>query len=737
MKKKIIIIIPFFLIGFFIMNGLLPSSAVAETNVSYKASEVLVKFKGSSEVYSFKFAGDVAIAELIKEYQENPQVEYAEPNYLYQAQLEPLDTYFTQQTYLTYTQTNKAWNYTQGSPKVIIAVVDTGVDVYHPDLRQNIWKNEDEIANNGLDDDHNGFIDDLNGWDFLENLADPSPKFSSGYTKVGMNHGTVVAGVAAARGGNNEGIAGVSWYSKIMSLRCLDGAGIGDTLTVAKAIDYARENGAQIINLSFVGEGLSQTLTAAIERAYNAGILVVAAAGNEVMNGVNFDQTPMYPVCQDQGSKYNTVLGVGSLNDNDRKSSFSNFGTHCLDINAPGIKIFSTMYYNAALGEEFNKYYGGGWTGTSVAAPQVSGLAALIMSLKPAISLAELQKIILNNADNIDLSNKELPGKLGSGRINGYKAIAAAQGLPDETKTVSVTRLIVGAGLGGGPQVRLFENKKLISQFFAFDKNLRSGAKVTSGDLDGDGGSEVITASGPGSAPEIRVYDLLGNLKLKFLAYPASFKGGVNVTVGDINNDGREEIIVAPASRGGPHVRIFNGSGSLVGQFFAYDDKYRGGLSLATADLDQDKQKEIIVGLGAKALPLVKIYDSRGSLKNQFFAFDLDYQAGLVIAAGDVDNDRFDEIIVGALNNYRPLIKIFSQIGALKSEFLAYEVGFMQGVNLAVGDVDNDGYQEIIAGTGQGGQPLIKMFTFSGQVKDELYGFDKKLRIGVNVGVIN
>ncbi len=734
--KKINILFVVCVVGcYFLIN-----QTRAETNqesADQVPGELLIKSKSSDHVFNFKFSPESDLQEIIENYRANPEIEYVEPNYLFTAQLEPLDTYYTQQTYLTYTQNNKAWNYTQGSPKVVIAIVDTGVDLEHPDLRQNIWKNEDEIAGNGVDDDNNGFIDDINGWDFLENKADANPKFSSGYTKVGMNHGTVVAGVAAGRGGNNEGIAGVSWYSKIMSLRCLDGAGIGDTLSVSKAIDYARLNGAHIINLSFVGEGKSQTLTQAIERAYEAGVLVVAAAGNEVMNGVDFDKVPMYPVCQDIDSKSNTVIGVGSLDDNDRKSSFSNFGVHCLDINAPGVKVFSTQYYNKSLGDEFNKYYGSGWTGTSVSAPQVSGLAALIKSVKPEISLSELQKIILDNSDNIDHVNREWLGKMGRGRINAYKAIAAAQSYTYSEPVTERTLLITGAGIGGGPQLSVYENKKLISRFFAFDKNLRNGVSVASGSLDGDGKSQIIVGSGPGSQPEVRIFNLLGQQRVKFLAYRANFNGGINVTAGDINNDGRDEIITAPYSKGGPHVKIFSSTGELVGQFFAHDENYRGSLSLTTADINDDGRQEIIVGLGANTLPLVKAYDYRGSLVHQFFAFDLNYRSGLSVSSGDVDNDRNEEIIVSPLSGYRPLIKVFSKIGAVKSEFLAYPESIKVGIRTSVGDFNHDGLMEIITGQGAGGGSLVRIFNFSGQIKDELYIYDKKLRLGINPAIIN
>ena len=180
-------------------------------------------------------------------------MEYAEPNFLYQATLIPNDPYYNQQNYLEKIQAQNAWNITTGTRKPIIAIIDSGLAVDHPDLKNNIWVNEKEIPNNGIDDDENGFTDDVNGWDFLANNNDPQPKLNGAYSEIGIKHGTVIAGVAAAEGGNGQGVAGLAWHARIMSLRVLDGEGAGDTLTVAKAIDYARLMKVDIINLSFVG----------------------------------------------------------------------------------------------------------------------------------------------------------------------------------------------------------------------------------------------------------------------------------------------------------------------------------------------------------------------------------------------------------------------------------------------------------------------------------------------------
>ena len=164
----------------------------------------------------------------------------------------PNDPSYPEQWYLDKIGAPEAWGIKSDSSNIIIAVLDTGVDIDHPDLYKNIWINEDEIKDNGIDDDNNGYIDDVNGWDFFNKVADPNPKFSEGFTEIGLHHGTIVAGIIAAEGNNNFGITGINWSAKIMPLKVLSDKGEGSTVEVIQAIDYAIDNGADIINLSFV-----------------------------------------------------------------------------------------------------------------------------------------------------------------------------------------------------------------------------------------------------------------------------------------------------------------------------------------------------------------------------------------------------------------------------------------------------------------------------------------------------
>jgi len=342
----------------------------------------------------------------------------------------PNDPHFDTQYYIGMTQVDQAWGYSVGSPDVVIAVIDSGVDLDHPDLKDNIWINQDEIADNGRDDDNNGYIDDVYGWNFVDNNNDPNPQFKN-YSTEGVSHGTLVAGVIAGSGNNGLGIAGISWRSKIMALRALNSIGEGYTGDAAQAIRYAVKEGADIINLSFVGRSNTTELQEAIKYAYQQGIVIVAAVGNDALgtlstsDGGDLDTVPVYPACY-RDTQDDWVIGVGAVDKNKSKADFSNFGLTCLDINAPGVDMVSTQTMNPKLGEPFNAAYSGLWNGTSFAAPQVSGLAALIKSFNGNYSNKQIAAIIADTADSLDAQNPDLALKMGAGLINSRRALKAA-----------------------------------------------------------------------------------------------------------------------------------------------------------------------------------------------------------------------------------------------------------------------------------------------------------------------
>ncbi|MBI5698957.1 S8 family serine peptidase [Candidatus Saganbacteria bacterium] len=346
----------------------------------------------------------------------DPNVEFAEPNYYVYASATPDDPFYaTQQWHLDNIKAPAAWDLNQGSTGVVIGIVDSGIDLDHPDLAANLWTNSDEIPNNGVDDDSNGYIDDYYGWDFVSNDKTPEP-VPGGGDNDGVNHGTHVAGIASAVTNNGVGVAGVGWKCKVMAVKILSSSGSGTTSRALSGIQYAVDNGAQIINCSF-GGGYSSSYDTIIDYIHGLGGLVVAAAGND---NIDIDADPQSPICNDRSD--NRVLGVASSDQNDMKSGFSNYGATYVDVSAPGSAIYSTFFNDGQIG--FSTDYGYE-SGTSMSTPLVCGTAALLKSYNSSLTPAQMIEIIRNTSDDPGLGPS-----MGKGRINARAALAAGAPAP-------------------------------------------------------------------------------------------------------------------------------------------------------------------------------------------------------------------------------------------------------------------------------------------------------------------
>ena len=359
---------------------------------------------------------DLSVKDAVKLYDKSPNVAYAEPDYILYPTAVPNDPLYKNMDNLNNTaQTGgtpdadidapEAWNSTTGSASTIVGVIDTGVDINHPDLRNNIWTNPGESgtdslgrnkATNGVDDDGNGYVDDVHGWDFVHN---DNSVYDSG---DGDDHGTHVAGTIAAQGNNGIGVTGVNWHAKIMPLKFITPGG-GYASDAEAAIHYAIDNGAKITNNSWGGGGYSQSLKDAITAAQNAGVLFVAAAGND---GSNNDATPTYPASYDNAN----IISVAATTDRDALAYFSNHGSTSVDLGAPGVGILSTL-----PGKTYGRY-----GGTSMASPQVAGVASLIKSRHPEYGYGTIKAQILRYADK----KASLRGKVATGgRLNAQASV--------------------------------------------------------------------------------------------------------------------------------------------------------------------------------------------------------------------------------------------------------------------------------------------------------------------------
>ena len=396
--------------------------------MEFKAGEIIVKFKEGipqSGVQSLLLTEDISILgeidnlglvllsvpkgrelEKIGKLKRHPLVEYVEPNYVVQIaspiaaephyglralNVEPNDPKYPLQWNLPKIESPLAWDVTTGSDKVVIAFVDSGVDLDHLELEDKIWTNAGEIPDNKIDDDGNGYVDDVHGWDFVNWHGEPQD---------GYWHGTFMASIAAAMTNNGDGMAGVSWGAEIMPIKVFDDQWL-KLWHIAGGIEYAADNGAKIINLSWAltGSDYPQALRTAVDYAhFNKGALVVAAAGN------SFDSSHKYPAALDH------VVSVAATDRGDGHPDFSTYNDK-VDIAAPGVDI---------LGLCLKGIYG--WLpGTDAAAAHVSGLAALIWSVNPTLTNDEVEDIIESTA--VDLGEPGRDDRFGYGRIDANTAV--------------------------------------------------------------------------------------------------------------------------------------------------------------------------------------------------------------------------------------------------------------------------------------------------------------------------
>jgi thermitase len=312
--------------------------------------------------------------EMIEYFKQRKNIEYAEPNFiLMQNEVNGPNDLLYQENYqwnLPVIGTEQGWNVTRGNEEIEIAIVDTGVDLDHPDLRNRLVKGYNVIDERSEPDDDNG-------------------------------HGTHVAGIIASETDNNEGVAGMTWFSKIMPIKAMGAKGYGTTFDIAKGIVWAVDHGADVINLSLGNYQPSNVLEEAVRYAYEKNVVMVSAAGND-----GSDQ-PTYP------SAYPEVLSVSAVGYNGNRASFSNYGDY-IDVAAPGVYIPSTY---------FNQQYAA-LSGTSMAAPHVAGLAALILSANPDLKSSQVIRIIKKSA--IDLGDKGKDINYGNGLIDVNSALQEA-----------------------------------------------------------------------------------------------------------------------------------------------------------------------------------------------------------------------------------------------------------------------------------------------------------------------
>ncbi len=445
-------------------NARAQAALAADPTLRYDPGSILVRFRGDAEAAQRDAAVSTALAlidaEVIQTYRIVPGlvhmtvgvgadeaieflqatglVEYAEPDYFVHTQNTPNDPGYAQCWGLHNTGqsvngdpgTNdadidgpEAWSIFTGNPNFVVAVIDTGVQRSHPDLAANMWTNPGEIASNGIDDDGNGYIDDVNGWDFYNNDNDPNDD---------NGHGTHCAGTIGAVGNNGIGVVGVVWRAKMVGLKFLGSSGSGSISAALSALQYCTLEGIKVSSNSWGGGGYSQSFFNAIEASKSVGHLFVAAAGN---GGYNNDTTPSYPASYTNDN----VIAVAATDNDDRRASFSQYGATSVDLGAPGVNVYSTY-----IGSSY-RYL----SGTSMATPHVSGVVAAIYGQNSNWTYSQVRSRLLSTTRPVSaLSGRCVTGGVANLRnaiIDNNNATVVTNSTANNQTVVGGTMILYAA----------------------------------------------------------------------------------------------------------------------------------------------------------------------------------------------------------------------------------------------------------------------------------------------------
>ena len=427
---------------------------IRSLNKSNKIKSIkLTGNKKKKDTYILALDSSKSVKELIEDYKKTGLFKYVEPNYVgsgHGFQNTPNDTYFNRQwshyndgtfsasnaTSDADIDTDLAWDITQGDPNLIVAILDSGAKLDHPEFSGRIWVNTNENED-GSDTDSNNFVDDINGWDFVNNDNDPTDDHG---------HGTNVGGIALASGNNNLGYAGVNWNSKIMICKILDEENSGYYSWWADAIYYAVDNGASVINMSVGGDGSSTLLEDAVNYAYDNNVPVVVSTGNQ-------NSVIQYP------AQYENAFAIGSTNPDDTRSvpffwnetSGSNYGP-ALDFVAPGNYIYGL---NNSSNTNYNYY----WGGTSQAAPHVAGLISLLLSVDSNLTVDVIRTILEETSDDEVGDSEDTAGwdqYYGHGRINAFQALTHSSLSIDKFDGTNQNLIVYPNPTASGSNLKIF-----------------------------------------------------------------------------------------------------------------------------------------------------------------------------------------------------------------------------------------------------------------------------------------
>jgi subtilisin family serine protease len=674
----------------------------------------LAQVSGAPRLYKVELGPGVDPREAARNISQDPHVAIAEPNFIYSTTYIPDDPFFQYQWGLhnpggiwgnsvedADIDAPEAWDIEQGDPGIIIAIIDTGVNWSHADLAANIWSNPGEIPDNGIDDDNNGFIDDIRGWDFVTSTyvypgEDGWPEDNNPDDFHG--HGTHVAGISAAVGSNGYGISGVCPNCTIMPVRAgfkdQGGGGTFYLSDIVNAIYYAASNGARIINMSFGGWDPSQMIEDALHWAYEQDVVLIAAAGNRSCG--NF---VLYPAAYDE------VIAVAATNHLDQRASFSSSGVK-VDFAAPGYMIYGPV---PPVGFTY-------MSGTSMSAPMAAGAAGLVLSNSPNLTNEQVRSALVSSADWIPTDEY-----LGSGRLNAYQALLMDNVPLAAVKSPSALAFLTGYADLRGTAAGTNFNRYILDYGESLHPQqwtqiYESFAPVPDGTLAVWDTSQIPNGE---YLLRLRVQDSQGNTSLVLRPvyvqhnllpnWPIDI-GAAEVLlplIADVDGDGTNEIVATSHHQGIVYVWRADGS-DLPG--WPIDIGYYARRGAAAADLTGDGKLEIVVSSldfhWAYFTNYLYVFRHDGSLLPGW-PIEIGKQGYMTPALGDVTGDGQMEIIVSTDNdqgeNGDVAVFVYSLDGSILSGWpkkftppVSPSENWTSGPVL--GDLNGDGVLDIVLG---------------------------------------
>ncbi|MCF3620233.1 S8 family serine peptidase [Planktothrix agardhii] len=587
----------------------------------------------------------------------------------------------------------EAWDIQKGNQNLVIGVIDTGVDYNHPDLSANIWTNPGEIAGDGIDNDSNGYIDDVRGWDFAYN--DNNPMDVHG-------HGTHVAGTIAGKGNNGVGVTGVAWNAKIMPLKFLNDSGSGSTSNAILAINYATAKGVKLTNNSWGGGGYSQALYDAINTAGQQGALFIASAGNESNNN---DANPAYP------ASYNlsNIISVASTTRTDGLSYFSNYGATTVDLGAPGSDI-----YSAWPNSSYNTI-----SGTSMASPHVTGAAALLWSQNPTWTAQQVKNKLMQTTDPISaLSGKTVTG----GRLNINNALASSDTTPPTASSFSPTDNATGVAAGiTGNSTWNFTTTSPSSGSFTEDTSISLpgvyGSSVAWADYSGDGKQDFLLTGWSSSGGISKLYKNTGSgfSEDTSVSLPGVYYG--SVAWADYNGDGKQDFLLTGHSSSGGISKLYKNTGSGFSEdtTISLPGVYSG--SVAWADYSGDgKQDFLLTGYSSSGNPISKLYKNTGSGFSEDTSVSLPGVFYSSVAWADYSGDgKQDFLLTGWSSSGSYISKLYKNTGSGFSEDTSVSLPGVSWGSVAWADYSGDGKQDfLLTGYLSSGSYISKLYKNTG-----------------------